>query len=248
MIEFVNGNNPTQPGRVSVNSNTPELVTSIIFRNLDNNGIRLASLENFLIKRISNEKINGTISILDLASTNMYAIYKILDWGRLDLTPGNGDADDSDGIYISVSLETKSSGPGVTKTLWEVGQSVTYTLDAYGITGLAVKPDGVLTYLDKEINPAPTAGDNSPTGITLTYTPYQDSYVMVEVNGISVELGDGVKTRSAYFSSNNGLTAAAINSLRAGDELIWNGVIAGFDLESGDEINLIYEASADDVN
>jgi len=71
---------------------------------------------------------------------------------------------------------------------------------------------------------------------------------MVEVNGISVELGDGVKTRSAYFSSNNGLTAAAINSLRAGDELIWNGVIAGFDLESGDEINLIYEASADDVN
>ena len=127
-------------------------------------------------------------------------------------------------------------------------KSVTYTLDAYGITGLAVKPDGVLTYLDKEINPAPTAGDNSPTGITLTYTPYQDSYVMVEINGISVELGDGVKTRSAYFSSNNGLTAAAINSLRAGDELIWNGVIAGFDLESGDEINLIYEASADDVN
>jgi hypothetical protein len=246
-IESVSGTNPTLPGRVSLDSNNPAEVTSIIFRNLDGNGIRLASLENFLIKRISNEGINGTISIIDQAATNMYAIYKILDWSRIDITPGNNDTDDSDGILINVSLETKSSGPGVTKTLWEVGQTITYDLDAYGITSSSVGQEGLLTYVDKNINPTPSTGDNSQTGITLTYSPYYDSYVMVEVNGISVEVGNGTKNAPAFFSGNSGLSAVSIDSLRAGDELIWNGLIAGFELESGDEINLIYEASASDV-
>ena len=247
VIESINGSNPTLPGRVSLNSNNPADVTTITFRNLDGNGIRLASLENFLIKRISNEGINGTISIIDQDPTNMYAIYKILDWSRIDITPGNSDIDDSDGILINVSLETKSSGPGVTKTLWEVGQNVTYDLDAYGITSASVGQEGLLTYVDKNINPNPSTGNNSQTGITLTYSPYYDSYVMVEVNGISVEIGNGTKNAPAFFSGNNGLTAASIDSLRAGDELIWNGEIAGFELEAGDEINLIYEASATDI-
>jgi len=177
----------------------------------------------------------------------MYAIYKILDWNRLDLTVGNGDTDDSDGILINVSLETKSSGPGVTKTLWEVGQNITYDLDAYGVTSTSVAPEGILTYQDKNVNPSATAGDNQRTGITLTYSPYYDSYVIVEINGISVEVGNGTKIAPAFFSGNSGLSAASIDSLRAGDELIWNGTIAGFDLEPGDEVNLIYEASAGDI-
>lgn len=246
-IESVSGINPTSPGRVSLDSNNPAEVTSIIFRNLDSNGIRLASLENFLIKRISNEGINGTISMIDQAATNMYAIYKILDWSRINITPDNNDNDDSDGILINVSLETKSSGPGVTKTLWEVGQTITYDLDAHGITGSSVAAEGLLTYVDKNINPSPSNGDNSQTGITLTYSPYFDSYVMVEVNGISVEVGNGTKNAPAFFSGNSGLSAVSIDSLREGDELIWNGLIAGFELEAGDEINLIYEASANDI-
>ena len=221
----------------------PEQVTTIVFRNLDNRGTRLSSLENFLSKRISNEGINGIITVSDLNTSNMYAVYKILGWNRLDLTTGNGNTDDSDGIQINVTLETKSTGPGVTKTLWEVGQSVTYDLDAYGITADEVGVNGILTFQDKNINPTATTGNDATTGIILTHAPYLDSYVMVEVNGISVQIGDGTKNAPAYFSGNNGISAANLNDLRIGDELIWNGDIAGFDLEIGDEINLIYETA-----
>ena len=177
----------------------------------------------------------------------MYSIYKIEGWQRVDLTPGNGDYDDSDGIKIQVSLEASSTGPGVTQTIWQVGQKITYELDAHGITGQELLPNGILTYVDKNVNPEATSGDEAPTGITMSYSPYQDSYVTVEVNGISVEVGDGLKDKDAYFSGDNGVTATTIEEIRLGDELFWNGNIAGFDLETGDEINLIYEAKAEDL-
>lgn len=247
LVEFVDGSNPTDNGMVSVNSQDPALVNSIVFRNLDKNGIRLSSLENFLTKRISSESINGIITISDLAETNLYAIYKIESWERLDLTVGGGDADNSDGIKINVSLEAVSTGPGVTQNTWQVGQSITYNLDAHGITAGDVIPDGILTYVDKNINPIASNGNESPTGITMSYSPYQDSYVMVEVNGLSVEVGDGTKDKDAYFSGNGGLVPSNIEELRAGDQLFWNGLNAGYELEIGDEINLIYEAKSDDL-
>lgn len=247
LVEFVDGSNPTDNGMVSVNSQDPALVNSIVFRNLDKNGIRLSSLENFLTKRISSESINGIITISDLAETNLYAIYKIESWERLDLTVGGGDADNSDGIKINLSLEAVSTGPGVTQNTWQVGQSITYNLDAHGITAVDVIPDGILTYVDKNINPIASNGNESPTGITLSYSPYQDSYVMVEVNGISVEVGDGTKDKDAYFSGNGGLVPSNIEELRAGDQLFWNGLNSGYELEIGDEINLIYEAKSDDL-
>ena len=246
-IEHIDGLNPSLPGFASVNSGTPGLVDSIIFRNLDSNNIRLTSLENFLNKRISSDAINGVITLIDTAATNMYAIYKIDSWERIDITPGNGDADDSDGIKINISLEAASTGPGVTKTLWEVGQEITFELDAHGITGSSILPDGILTYVDKKINPTATTGDYASTGILITYSPYQDSYVTVEVNGISVDLGDGTRDTDSYFSGDAGITPANIEELRAGDELYWNGSLSGFDLEAGDEVSLTYEAKSDDL-
>lgn len=246
-VEATNGTEPTAPGMVTLDSETPGDVTEILFRNLDSNQIRLTSLENFLSKRITNDEINGVITIIDTDPTNMYSIYKIEGWQRVDLTPGNGDYDDSDGIKIQVSLEASSTGPGVTQTIWQVGQKITYELDAHGITGQELLPNGILTYVDKNVNPEATSGDSAPTGITMSYSPYQDSYVTVEVNGISVEIGDGLKDKDAYFSGDNGVTATTIEEIRLGDELFWNGNIAGFDLETGDEINLIYEAKAEDL-
>lgn len=246
-IEHINGLNPSLPGYASVNSGTPGLVDSIVFRNLDSNNTRLTSLENFLNKRISSDAINGVITLIDTASTNMYAIYKIDSWERIDITPGNGDADDSDGIKINVSLEAASTGPGVTKVLWEVGQKITFELDAHGITRSSIMPTGILTYVDKKINPTLTSGDHASTGISITHSPYQDSYVTIEVNGISVALGDGNKDTDSYFSGDSGITPASIEEVRAGDTLYWNGSIAGFDLEAGDAINLIYEANSEDL-
>jgi hypothetical protein len=70
---------------------------------------------------------------------------------------------------------------------------------------------------------------------------------MVEVNGISVDLGNNTKNATCYFSGNNGVTPVAYEEIRSGDQLIWNGNIAGFELEEGDEINLIYEVNVDDL-
>ena len=246
-VEATDGSNPTNIGMLTMDSNIPASVTEITFRNLDETGTRISKLENFLMNRIGLEGINGTIVLEDVAETNMYAIYKITGWSRVDITSGDGDADNSDGIKINVTMENKSYGPGVTKSLWEVGQKLTYSLDAVGIAKSELMPEGILTYVDKYVNSQATTGDNALTGITISYSPYQDSFVMVEVNGISVEVGDGTTDKATYFSGNNGLTATAIEEIRSGDQLIWNGNIAGYDLEIDDEINLIYEAKADDL-
>ena len=246
-VESTDGTWPSAAGFMSFNSNVPAEVNKITVRNLDANNTRITLLENFLMNRIGLEGVNGVITVKDTEPTNLYGIYKILDWKRVDITAGNGDADNSDGIEITVSLENKSYGPGVTKNLWEIGQSIAFELDAIGIAKSELTPDGINTYVDKNINPVATSGDESPTGVIITHSPYYDSYVTVEVNGISIQLGDASKEADAYFSGNGGLTAAKIEEIRGGDQLIWNGIHAGYDLEAGDEVNLIYEVNADDL-
>lgn len=96
---------------------------------------------------------------------------------------------------------------------------------------------------DKEQSPSNTAGDNASTGLTIANTPGGDGYVQVLVNGIAYILGDGVKTKDCYFSVDSGLTARAISAIVAGDELFWNGVIAGFDLATTDDVDFNYNVA-----
>ncbi len=247
-IEHIDLSMPSQFGMMSVNNQDPGLLTEIIFRNLDKNKVRLSILENFLVNRMDNDKIDGIITLYSITNSKFFTIFKIKSWERIDITNGNGNLDNTDGIKINVQIENVSTGPGVTKELWQIGDKVTFTIDTHGITGANIKPDGILTYADKNKKVTkPTNGNSSPTGVYITYSPYYDSYVMVEVNGISVDLGNNKITSTAYFSSNNGITPVEIESIRQGDQLIWNGNIAGFELELGDEINLIYEVNVDDL-
>jgi len=239
-IENIDGSDPNFQGSVSVDSKNPSEVTSIIFKNLDSNGIRLSSLENFLINRVSYGS-TGVLTIFDMEPTNLYAIYKITAWERLDLITGGGDSEDVDGIKLDITFETQSTGPGVTKTIWEIGQDITFQLD------LNSNIEGILAFVDKNINPAATIGNSSDTTVQLTYNPYAESYVHVEVNGITVEVGNGNKDKDSYFSNDGGLTSAAISEIRAGHILYWNGNVAGYDLEAGDEINLTYETARADL-
>lgn len=104
-------------------------------------------------------------------------------------------------------------------------------------------PSGVnskMTKLDVNQAPSVTSGDESPTGINITDTPANDSYPQVFVNGILYTVGDGVKTTDCYFSSDGGVTARSIEAIVAGDELIWNGAIAEFELAVTDSVSLIY--------
>lgn len=107
---------------------------------------------------------------------------------------------------------------------------------------------GVSTGADLDQIPVPTTGDEAATDVFIRYTPYHDSNVQVHVNGISVNVGDGVKTSHAYFSVDTaGTNARLIKDITAGDQLFWNGNIVGYDLDASDEIDIIYDASSDDV-
>ena len=244
IIEHIDLDIPSTFGNMSVNSENPLEITKIIFRNLDKNLTRLTTLENFLVNRMDADNIQGIITLYDIDDPAFYCIYKIERWERIDITTGNGDDEDLDGIKIYVSAESVSSGPGVLETIWRIGNNVTFNVDTYGLTESTIKKTGILTYGDKNVQVVYASNGNaSPTGIFITNTPYYDSYVMVEVNGISVELSDNTSSSDAYFSADNGITAVLVEEIRAGDQLIWNGSVAGFELEVGDEINLIYETN-----
>ena len=101
---------------------------------------------------------------------------------------------------------------------------------------------GVQTVDDKELVVASdTSGDNAQTGLNITNTPLNGGYVSVKVNGVEYLVGNGVKTKDAYFSADGGTTARAFGSIVATDELIWNGNIVGFNLETTDRVALFYE-------
>jgi hypothetical protein len=106
---------------------------------------------------------------------------------------------------------------------------------------------GISTADDLDWIPNNTSQDGDAAGITITYTPYEDSNVLVEVNGLGANLGDGVKTKDCYFSGDGGATARPIKDIEAGDGLYWNGSIAGFELEDTDLVDIIYDASSNDV-
>ena len=249
MIEHIDLDMPSTYGNMSVDSSNPNQVSKIIFRNLDKNRVRLTQLENFLINRIGNDKINGIITIYNMDDPSFYCIYRIQGWRPVDITSGGGDSDNTDGIEILVVIESMSNGPGVSKNGFNIGDNITYTIDTYGTANTNISSQsGILTFIDKSIKVnQSTNGNFSPTGVFITYSPFSDSYVMVEVNGISVEVGEDRTSSAVYFSPNNGITAVAIDEIRAGDQLIWNGDVAGFELELGDDINLIYEADVDDL-
>lgn len=98
----------------------------------------------------------------------------------------------------------------------------------------------------EESAPSATTADEDTTGITITYTPFNDSEVKVSVNGLSCDVGNGAKDEAVYFSADGGTTARAIADIAAGDTLYWMGSVAGFELEADDEIDLRYEKSSND--
>ena len=65
-------------------------------------------------------------------------------------------------------------------------------------------------------------------------------WVVVAVNGVTVEVGDGVKTLECYFSKDGGTTATTYGALTSADYLYWNGSIAGYQLDTTDTIDFTY--------
>jgi hypothetical protein len=99
-----------------------------------------------------------------------------------------------------------------------------------------------LTTLDKEkYVAAPTAGDNSNTGLTISETPNANGNVQVFVNGLRADLGSADLTKDCYFMDPTLTTVRRISDIQAGDVFFWNGVLAGYELTTTFRIDFDYQ-------
>ena len=103
-------------------------------------------------------------------------------------------------------------------------------------TGVSIK---------EEITCNDTINDGDAVGGSITYTPFSDSAVTVKVNGLAVDISSD-KTGVIYFSSDGGATAKTVANIAAGDSLYWNGSVAGYQLETSDDLDITYQKSSND--
>ena len=115
-----------------------------------------------------------------------------------------------------------------------------------GSTEGATVETGVTVSADKDMNPLPSNGDNSDTGLTITNTPFMGSMVSIRINGLEANLGDNVNysTKDCYFKKPGEPVIRAYDEVEAGDEFYWNGATANFELDSTDDIDFIYQTSS----
>jgi len=90
-----------------------------------------------------------------------------------------------------------------------------------------------------------TSNDGDPVGGSITYTPFSDGNVIIKVNGLAAGLSND-KSGPIYFSADGGTTAKTIANITAGDSLYWNGSIAGYELETSDDLDIAYQKSSND--
>lgn len=148
---------------------------------------------------------------------------------------------DEDGNPILAGITNQSAQfPGLTYWIEDIkARFEYYSVDEEGIeTDIDFDQN-----LDAEIFAEGTNGNGSSTGITIEYTPFANSNVEVKINGIGVNLGNGVLTKDCYFSNDGGITPKLIKDIEAGDILYWNGANAGYELDPLDDIDFEYEAS-----
>ena len=85
------------------------------------------------------------------------------------------------------------------------------------------------------------ADGDKATDSAVPTTPIDNGYVIVDVNGIIVGVGNGAKDKEVYFSNDGGTTARQIQNISAGDTIHWMGSIAGYQLDVTDRISLNYD-------
>lgn len=127
-ISSITDQDPTAIGTASVNSGTPSSVTSITFNNLNENNIRLSSLENFLTKRLVD--CNGVMTLINTISPTQYAVYKIISFSRINLN-GGANNEFADAIRIVLEFEASSSSQIYAALEWKIGSRISYQLEAY---------------------------------------------------------------------------------------------------------------------
>jgi len=141
---------------------------------------------------------------------------------------------------LAVAVE---EGTTNANTVWKLNTSGTITLGTTSLTFglLSTSYFASPTISNKDMVCVVTVNDGDvATNTAMAATPANGSYVAVLANGVGISVGNGVKTKAAYFSSDSGTTAKALNAIASGDKLYWNGSIAGYQLDANDTIDFNY--------
>lgn len=100
----------------------------------------------------------------------------------------------------------------------------------------------VLTSADKSITASVTTASGQQLSAGITATPKNDCYVLVFINGIKTEVGNGVNTKGVYFADAGTLgTPKSISAIVAGDVLV-RGTTLGYDTDATDVVEYDYLA------
>ena len=156
--------------------------------------------------------------------------------------------------------------PSVIIVAKQVGLSVTNNLNGYYLplsggtvtggtifnNGLTANTISATTYYNlpkstpyfnnkSEITSATTVSNDFNTGIRISGSPITNSYVGVSVNGLNVEVGNGIITSDCYFSSNgNSSGVRYFSGITIGDYFMWNTTISDYELDNTDKVSFYY--------
>lgn len=151
---------------------------------------------------------------------------------------------------LSTAILNAGSGTGVTSlsTALSIEESTRLSVDMVLSQAIAdivsgmTSSGGTLATSNINMTTNTTISDGDlACGIGISSLPFPDSYVSVYVNGIQVNVGNGVKTEDCYFSNDGGFTAKLWTNIGVGNQLYWNGSVIGYQLNSTtDKISFIY--------
>lgn len=165
--------------------------------------------------------------------------------GTVNVAVGNGAGIKVNADSIEVEITTQGgltfSGTGVTGTLQVAYDTNTLDIDANGrltVVGVSAQPVYDFFTLSNSYVGVNNDGD-VVSEIEITQTPNDYSRIQVYVNGQKQLLG-AVTTTDCWFGDAN--VAEDLSDLVAGNTLVWNSESAGFKLEQGDRVEIVYEA------
>ena len=97
----------------------------------------------------------------------------------------------------------------------------------------------------RSVTPNVITGDAAlvSPGLLPMPAPITTSEYLLFINGQQIIIGNGTKVAPAYFSKDNGTTASNYGEVDSTDELYWNTSIAGYGLDGGDFVTLIYTSA-----
>lgn len=238
---------PTSDSDPATKSWTESLVNNSIFMQDWKRSVRVASTGN-----INLTSMPSAVDGVTLANNDRFAPKNQTTASENGIYVFNGagspatratDADASSEVTTGMAFYVEE-GTSNAKTTWKLVTSGAITL---GTTSLSFEAFStfqapICTLANKEMAASLTSANGDQACSTvIAGTPANDSYVLVLVNGLGVTIGDGVKTKAAYFSADSGTTAKTLAGIASGDRLYWNGSIAGYQLATTDVLDFIYE-------